>query len=362
MSIQSEITRLQTAKANLKTSLENKGATVPSNTTLDGYPAIVNNLPNSTKYGATVDSFLGDIDSNGVLYPASTDTYLSFNGVKKMKDYALNHKFYHDYDIDGVSFPDLEELGNSNGMGSYALQNAFSNCTNLTYAYFPKLKHVQATYALNGIFTDCRNLTSINFDSLEYAAENDAFVSAFERTGLTSVSFPRLTYAIGWNNAFNQCGKLTSVSFPALTSVGSTVGFYGCFQSLCSQCYKLTSASFPELTTIESSGNNAFCYTFSSCKSLQTITFPKLEDIPAQYAFQGCFSNASSLTSVSFPSLKSTSFGYNRNQFYNMLSGVTGCTVHFPSNLQSVIGSWSDVTNGFGGTNTTVLFDLPATE
>jgi hypothetical protein len=45
-----------------------------------------------------------------------------------------------------------------------------------------------------------------------------------------------------------------------------------------------------------------------------------------------------------------------------MLPGVTGCTVHFPSNLQSVIGSWADVTEGFGGTNTTVLFDLPATE
>ena len=44
-----------------------------------------------------------------------------------------------------------------------------------------------------------------------------------------------------------------------------------------------------------------------------------------------------------------------------MLQGVTGCTVHFPSNLQSVIGSWSDVTAGFGGTNTTVLYDLPAT-
>ena len=45
-----------------------------------------------------------------------------------------------------------------------------------------------------------------------------------------------------------------------------------------------------------------------------------------------------------------------------MLSGVTGCTVHFPSNLQSVIGSWTSVSAGFSGTNTTVLFDLTATE
>ena len=37
-------------------------------------------------------------------------------------------------------------------------------------------------------------------------------------------------------------------------------------------------------------------------------------------------------------------------------------TVHFPANMQSVIGSWSDVVNGFNGTNTTVLFDLPSTQ
>lgn len=41
MSIASEISRLQTAKANLKTSIEGKGVTVPSATTLDGYPALV---------------------------------------------------------------------------------------------------------------------------------------------------------------------------------------------------------------------------------------------------------------------------------------------------------------------------------
>lgn len=68
------------------------------------------------------------------------------------------------------------------------------------------------------------------------------------------------------------------------------------------------------------------------------------------------------ITDLYFNSLTSSSFGSYTNQFSNMLSGVTGCTVHFPSNLQSVIGSWADVTNGFGGTNTIVLFDLPATE
>lgn len=44
MSIATEISRLQTAKADLKTSIENKGVTVPSATTLDGYAALVDQI------------------------------------------------------------------------------------------------------------------------------------------------------------------------------------------------------------------------------------------------------------------------------------------------------------------------------
>lgn len=44
MSIASEITRLQAAKAELKTAIENKGVTVPSNTKLDGYADLVDSI------------------------------------------------------------------------------------------------------------------------------------------------------------------------------------------------------------------------------------------------------------------------------------------------------------------------------
>ena len=44
MSIASEITRLQTAKADLKTAIEAKGVTVPSATTLDGYSTLVGQI------------------------------------------------------------------------------------------------------------------------------------------------------------------------------------------------------------------------------------------------------------------------------------------------------------------------------
>ena len=45
MSIASEISRLQTAKADIKTALENKGITVPSSTKIDGYAQLINGIP-----------------------------------------------------------------------------------------------------------------------------------------------------------------------------------------------------------------------------------------------------------------------------------------------------------------------------
>ena len=44
MSIASEISRLQTAKADLKAAIEGKGVTVPSSTKLDGYAALVDSI------------------------------------------------------------------------------------------------------------------------------------------------------------------------------------------------------------------------------------------------------------------------------------------------------------------------------
>lgn len=363
MSIATAIQNAQQKVAAAYTAVSSKGGTLPQTQDLSNLPTAINSISGGgSKFGASIDSFLGNVDSSGILYPANTDTYLSFDGVKKMKDYALYHKFYHDADIDGVTFPDLEELRNSSNMGNFALTNAFSQCTSLTYARFPKLKHIQALNAFNGIFAGCPNLTEINFDNLEYAAESDCFKAAFSScTNLQSASFPKLTYLVGWERAFSQCSNLTSVSFPVLTTMSGS----SCCESIFSQCSNLTSISFPELVTAGSGnyGNNIFRFAFSSCTSLQTMTFPKLASMIGQNTFQYAFSSCTSLTSISFPALNSNSFGNNyTNQFNSMLNGVTGCTVHFPSNLESVIGSWTDVTAGFGGTNTTVLFDLPATE
>lgn len=78
MSIASEIARLQSAKADLATSIANKGVTVPANATLDDYAALVDSIQqggSSLPYDAEVEYLQGDgnaaistVSVNGNIY------------------------------------------------------------------------------------------------------------------------------------------------------------------------------------------------------------------------------------------------------------------------------------------------------
>ena len=125
-------------------------------------------------------------------------------------------------------------------------------------------------------------------------------------------------------------------------------------QSMFEGCTGLTSADLSSFAT--TTGNNSCMSMFSGCSSLTSVDLSSLTTTTTG-SLRSMFANTA-LNTLSLPSLKTTN---NNTVFNNMLQGVSGCTVHFPSNMQTVIGSWSDVTGGFGGTNTTVLFDLPAT-
>lgn len=183
-----------------------------------------------------------------------------------------------------------------------ALYYAFNSCSSLASVDLSSLVAVSGNYALEYAFYHCTNLTSVNLSSLVEASGSGAISNAFDGcTSLASVNLSSLTTASGayaFNNAFHGCNSLTSVNFSSLTTI---------------------------------SGRNAFGSAFSSCGSL---------------------------SSLSFPALTASGFGSNTDQFNNMLGGCSNVTVHFPAAIQSTIGSWASVTNGFRGTNTTVLFDL----
>ena len=173
---------------------------------------------------------------------------------------------------------------------------------------FSKIKTISGASCCYCLFSANEYEGPLIFTNLESINGNDAF-----------------------RDAFSGSQNITEVSFPKLEIVNGTNGANGAF----SACPKLRTANFPKLYRIGiRSSASIMSVLFSSCTSLQSVYFPAFI---SEYA-SSCVANLD-----------------------RMLDGVTGCTVHFPSNLQSVIGSHSYVTAGFGGTNTTVLFDLPAT-
>lgn len=98
MSIQTEIDRLNTAKNDLKTALTAKGVTVPSGTRLDGYSALLEQLPGGNEYmdKATYDTegvgkdIFKVIAANAPLYTAlyRLDDWVEADEDAKGKGYA----------------------------------------------------------------------------------------------------------------------------------------------------------------------------------------------------------------------------------------------------------------------------------
>ena len=207
--------------------------------------------------------------------------------------------------IDGVyKMPEITSFSlpsNATNVGQRALEHAFYSCPSLTSADLSSLTAVSGEQALYNAFQDCNKLTSVDLSSLTTVSGDSAF-----------------------NYAFGYCGKLTSIIFSSLTTVSGIGSF-----------------------------NNAFYY----CDALTSVEFSSLSTLTGAQALYSAFFQCNKIKSLSFPALTVDSFGSTVNQFENMLYRVDGCTVHFPAAIQAKIETMTGYPN-FGGTNTTVLFDL----
>lgn len=268
------------------------------------------------------------VNANGTLIGAST--IINMTGVTSVGEKALYYAYYGNTSITGaVNFSDITNLADQD-----SLSYTFTNCTGITSVDLGSLTTIAspATGCLKYAFSGCTGITSVDLGSLNSIQASSAFESAF-----------------------NSCTNLPSINLGSLKEISGQYAFSSAF----SNCTSLTTADLSLLVTLESTSSCA--HLFRSCPSLTTVLLSSLTVLSGNRALEGAFSYCTALSTLSFPALSGSNLGSYTNQFNNMLQGVTGCTVHFPSNLQSVIGSWSSVTAGFGGTNTTVLYDLPAT-
>lgn len=214
MSIASEISRIQQAKADIKTAIEAKGVIVPSSATIDTYDDYVSQIS-----GGGEESWIEIKDVSGTT-------------ITEAKNY-----------IGSVNIP--------NGVTSIS-NSAFTYCTSLSSVTIPN----SVTSIGNGAFSDCTSLLNITFPSGLTSIGTSLFSGC---TSLSSLTIPDSVTSID-NYAFKACSGLTSINIPSgLTSLG-TAAFSG--------CTSLLNVTIPDsITTI----NN---YTFAYCKSLSSATIP----------------------------------------------------------------------------------------
>ena len=262
----------------------------------------------SEKYGATVDTFLGDVDASGVLQAPTGQADLVFDGVTDLAMNALYYRFYENHTISSVSFPQLVQI-----TGKNALYNCFYNAP-IENISFPVLQSVTGESGLSNVCSSVSaSIQSVSFPALTTVSGTTSFSGAFSNCGeITSASFPvleEITGNVAFYACFASCSALTNVSFPKLKKIGSdtTTGanyrhFDGSFRST-----GITSLEFPELTAIYCSSSGSYGGTFSGNSTIQKMYFPKLTVIDKSPAYTGnstaqnyIFSGCNSLTELHF--------------------------------------------------------------
>lgn len=262
-----------------------------------GVGRIVEKKVAKEKYGATVDTFLGDVDADGNYVVPTEPVEINLAGLKSVPNYGFSYKFYGIRKL-AVNANDVVSVGREGFRYAFATPNTFE-----------------------------ADSLSVSFDNLEVVDSQNAFEYAcHNRASLfnkTIISFKKLK-KIAASNAFQYFGNQIDPDFDEI---------------------------FPSLEEI--SGNNVFGGAFRIAVN-SVITLSKVKKITgstSQYA-----STIGSIyyqnTVWNFPS--ATEFtGY----IWNTGSSYTG-EIHFAAANQAAIESCEGYSYKWGFQNATIYFDL----
>ena len=262
-----------------------------------------------TKYGASLDVWLGDVDENGVLqsptlsaFEFNTDKIRAFTveGGAPIKSFASK--------VNRVNLPNLLSVGN------YSMWQAFKGSTVLSSVNLPALTTVGEGGMLYA-FQNCTGLKTVNFPALTTVG-TQAFQTALNGcTSLQAVNLSSLssvTGALAFNDMCKGCTSLTSINLDNLVVAGGML-------TMLSGCTSLEYVSMPNLTSMTTTGaGDEGCQAmFKGCTGLKTVDMPKWShDTPL--AVDGLFYGCTSLQVVNISEATAIPNGANvGSMFYN---------------------------------------------
>jgi hypothetical protein len=309
------------------------------------------------KYGATVDTFLGDVDANGVLQSPTGQYDLVFDGIKEISSQGLANAFTGKKNIKTASFPDLETLGAS------ALSGAFKD-SSIESISIPKLKKIDTSSALYLLAQNSR-LKSLDLSSLEEVTTSYGLSSLLN----TSMYYTAYLEEIDIHNLkiINAQSAAGSALSPAKIPILDLRNLNSILQSNAASGFSqgnnvLTFCDLRKLEIIDGySAANGF---LQECRALERVNVDSLKKIKQTSATANMFSYNTKLSKISFPSLIEVDVGsFCVNATVSlMFNSCTALTeIHFRADAQSVIEGLTGYSSKFGATNATIFFDLIGT-
>lgn len=253
-------------------------------------------------------NLLANSDDHGLSMNYSTIN-ISQNGGYDVCDYGWAHVNMEGvYTVDEIALRSIS--GSISGNASFISMNAFYNCKNLTYAYFPLVETISPS-----AFYGCSQLSSVVFSS-DILVINDYTFCGCE--ALTTAIFPTVIELGSF--AYSNCSNLSIASFDSISKIKPYT-----FQ----RCYELTNISFPSCVSIMSGA-------FSYCWKLSVASFPVVRTIyPSAFAY--CMSLLSLyLLGSSVPTLSNiNAFTATPISNYTTSTGGVYGSIFVPSSLYS---------------------------
>ena len=300
------------------------------------------------------------LDANGKLTASSN--LIKLDGIRAVDSYVLSNANRGASFNPGtaVTFGDLESV-----TGDHALNSMFVNSSGIVSIAFDKLKTITGSYALANLCSGISTLSSVDMKNVETISGNHACESMATNTyNLSGFNLDKLKSISGTQACYRMFSaiKTTTISLPSLESVYGTQSCQEMFGSSTA-----TTVNLPKLVVAQTSNTlanyGALQNMMASSTNLTAFNIPSLKSILGVNTMRGVIASCSSMTSLSFPAVNPNSFGDKTNQFVGMCSNIPNITLHFPSNVQSVIEGLVgySTTAPFGAVAGTVLFDLPAT-
>ena len=300
--ISDKLVRLNEVKQQIKQSIIDKGVAVADTDPFSGYAAKIGEISGggapATKFGCTVDNFLGNVDADGVYTKPTEPVSVNFSGVKIISNEACTDVFRSSLGVDSFIANDVINVGVSG----------------FKYAFYSS------------------SLKSVHIDNLEIVDKESAF-----------------------EYAFYGASYLKTVSFKKLREVNSNSAFYGALNNSGfyndERYYFFVDEVFPSLEIVAGDRALSEIFAWQAGKRYMYSKIKKITGSTGQYGSTFGYFYIQN-TKWYFPS--ATEFtGYIWN-----VGATYSSEIHFAVANQAAIEACDGYTNKWGNAGATIYFDL----